>query len=70
MRERNRKLGQREVSIRLYTLRDKKAPMFRAKEPDKHIVELQIGKCIVREWVFYEQQPATMHFNGLLNSLT
>lgn len=69
MRERKRKLGEFPVEIHLFTWRDKFRPMFRARNPDCHIVELTVGCCIVRTWTFEKPTDATAQFEHLLGAL-
>jgi hypothetical protein len=69
MRERNRKFTDKTVSIRLFTLTDKDS-LFRAKLPDRHIIELMIGNCIVRTFDFDKPQQATDQYENLLSVLS
>lgn len=71
MKERKRKLGAFALSLRLYTLKDKAKPMFRAKEPDRHCVEIVAtrpsgGTIVIRDFWFEQAKPATDHYNHLL----
>lgn len=70
MRQRKKELGQFPISVRLWTLKDKDG-LFRAKDPDKHIVEIVAtkpkgGTVIIREFVFEKAQAATDHYEHLL----
>lgn len=69
MKERIKKLGEFPLSIRLWTLRDKDS-LFRAKEPDRHIIEITAtkpkgGTVIIREFGFDKAKEATQHYNHL-----
>jgi hypothetical protein len=69
MRERKKVFDNRKVTIRLFTIKDKAKPMFRAKYPDQHLVELMIGQCIVKTWEFDVADNATTHYDQLLRML-
>jgi hypothetical protein len=76
MRERKRKLGTHQLGVRLWTLKDKKNPMFRARYPDRHIVELTATTAktvvILKEWSFEgpaAETGATAQYEQLVSLL-
>jgi hypothetical protein len=69
MRERKKVFDNRKVTVRLFTIKDKAKSMFRARYPDEHHVELMIGNCIVRDWLFDEAAHATDHYDNLMGLL-
>jgi hypothetical protein len=65
-----RSLGTPELRVRLWTLKDKDS-LFRAKEPDQHIVELAArkpggGVVILMEKSYLDPVLARHHYNGFL----
>ena len=70
MKERNKELGSHALSIRLWTLKDKDS-LFRAKEPDKHIIEITAKTdrrtIIIREFVFERAIEALDHYRHLIS---
>lgn len=73
MREKNFALKKRSLHLRVWTLKDKKS-MFRASQPDDHIVELTsvvpgMSTGILREWHFAEPEKALQHFEWLKGAL-
>lgn len=69
MRERKKQIAPRPMQVRLWTLKDKDS-MFRAKEPDQHVVELSSKHAILREWSFDTAAKATAHYDFLVNALS
>lgn len=68
MKERVKQLGSQNVYVRIWTLKDKERPMFRAKEPDTHIVEIVLYKegrshCMIRDWHFDTVKQAKAQFD-------
>jgi hypothetical protein len=75
MKERKKLLPATPLQVRVWTLTDKDS-MFRAKEPDRHIVEIAaVGRgkhVIIREFVFEGKgsgEQARGHYKHLVSLL-
>jgi hypothetical protein len=59
--------------VRMWTLKDKKS-MFRAKEPDRHCVEviIQCGNTgvMIRDWWYEDPKEATEQYDRIIGFLT
>jgi hypothetical protein len=71
-RELKRTLGKTTLSVRLWTLKDKKSPMFRARYDDVHIVEVtaksEKHNVILRTQQFSDYAQAKQWYEMYLNA--
>lgn len=65
MRQKQTKPSEFAITVKIWTLKDKDS-LFRAKEPDKHLVEIWADDRIcIREFVFTNSKEALEHYNHL-----
>lgn len=65
MKTKQTKPSQFDLTVKLWTLKDKDS-LFRAKEPDKHLVEIWADNRIcIRDFVFTDSKQAIDHYNHL-----
>lgn len=66
MRTKQTKPSEFAIMVKLWTLHDKERPMFRARNPDQHIVEIWADNRIgIRTFIFDKPADAEAHFQHL-----